>query len=354
MKIKDYYNNKKFRRATLILIMSAIVFTLVNVLFSGFWLIYIIMDKIPFIDNRNLPAHTNLYIFLGLSLITGIVLSIIFRKYVLIPLHEAYLALGTLSDGIFDISVDEKGIRAVRTVAKSINITARELGALENMRNDFINNFSHEFKTPIVSISGFAKKLKDPSVTQERKDEYIDIIISESDRLSQLSANVLSLTRLSNQSLITNLSSYNVTEQIRRAIISLEQKWSDKSIIMSFDSEEFYITANEELLSQLWINLLDNAIKFSPTGAEIRTAITKNGNNLHFTFEDQGKGMDEETAKHAFDKFYQGDSSHHGAGTGIGLAIAKRICELHSGDIKIKSTSEKGTVFEVILPTERN
>jgi signal transduction histidine kinase len=115
-----------------------------------------------------------------------------------------------------------------------------------------------------------------------------------------------------------------------------------------------FFTRAPRVASQLWINLLDNAIKFSPTGAEIRTAITKNGNNLNFTFEDQGKGMDEETAKHAFDKFYQGDSSHHGAGTGIGLAIAKRICELHCGEIKIKSTSEKGTVFEVILPTERN
>ena len=351
--MKQFYNKKRFNKTKLILSMSAIVFALVLVSFMGFWLIYIILNKIPFIDIEKLPQYTDIYIFLVLSLVIGIILSMIFRKYILLPLHGAYIALGKVADGKFDVNISERGIRPVRRITKSVNITARELGNVESMRNDFINNFSHEFKTPIVSISGFAKLLKDTSVSQQVKDEYLDIIISESERLSQLASNVLNLTKLNNQSIITNISDFNVTEQIRRVIILLEHKWSEKSIDMVFDSEEFNISANEELLQQLWINLLDNAIKFSPVGSEIKTAVTKNGNSLSFTFADNGKGMDEETAKHAFDRFFQGDISHKSSGSGIGLAIAKRVCELHGGEIKIKSTGEKGTVFEVVLPADR-
>jgi signal transduction histidine kinase len=332
--------------------MSAIVYAIFCISFILISGIYILFYKSPFIDIENLPKNTNIYIYLAISLIIGLVLSIFFRKYVLIPLHESYIALGKVADGKFDIRVNEKGIRSVRKVTKSLNITARELNNLESMRNDFINNFSHEFKTPIVSISGFAKLLKNPELSPQEKEEYLDIIINESERLSQLSANVLNLTRLDNQSILTGISRFNVSEQIRHTVILLENKWSAKNIDITFDSDDYSIFANSELLSQLWINLLDNAIKFSPAKTEIKIAVSQNGSDLIFTFSDQGKGMDENTAKHAFDKFFQGDISHKSNGTGIGLAISKRICELHGGNITIKSTGENGTVFEVIIPIE--
>lgn len=351
MKAKSSVKSK-FNRTKLILAMSAIVFTIFCVSFLILWGAYVFFYEVPFIDIEKLPKNTNIYIYLAISLFIGIILSMIFRKYVLIPLRESYLALGKVADGKFDITVTEKGIRTVRKVTKSINITARELNNLESMRNDFINNFSHEFKTPIVSISGFAKLLKNPEISQLEKEEYLDIIISECERLSQLSTNVLNLTKLDNQSILTGISNFNVSEQIRHTVILLEHKWSAKAITMTFDSDDYSISANPELLSQLWINLLDNAIKFSPENSEIKIAILKDGSNLIFTFSDQGSGMDENTAKYAFDRFFQGDVSHKSKGAGIGLAISKRICELHGGEIKIKSTNKNGTVFEVILPIE--
>lgn len=246
----------------------------------------------------------------------------------------------------------KKGIRAVKKIVRSINITAEELNNTRTMRNDFINNFSHEFKTPIISISGFAKMLKDENLSDEEKEEYLNIIISESERLSQLSTNVLNLTRLNNQAIVTNKTNFNVSEQIRNVIILLEHKWSEKNIEVNFECDEYTLNASEELLQQLWINLIDNAIKYSPEDSKITIDIIRNDSTLVFTVEDTGKGMDENTAKHAFDSFFQGDLSHKTSGNGIGLAIAKRVCELHEGDIKIKRTDESGTVFEIIFPTE--
>ncbi len=350
MKNKPPYRTRK-DRIKLILAMSAIVFSLISISAVGLFSVYALINKVPFLDIEKLPRHSGTYILGIISLIIGVVLSVIFRNYILAPLHHSYIALGKVADGDFGVSVKEKGIRAVRKVAKSVNITAKELNNIETMRNDFINNFSHEFKTPIISISGFAKMLKYSDLTPQEKEEYLDIIINESERLSQLSTNVLNLTKLSNQSIVTDKLEFNVTEQIRRVIILLEHKWSVKNITLCFECEEYSITANEELLQQLWINLIDNAIKFSPDSSEIAIRITKSENHLIFTVSDKGKGMTEAEAKHAFDRFFQGDISHKSNGYGIGLAISKRICELHGGDIKIKETGKNGTVFEVTLPT---
>ena len=350
MKRKRHYN-RNLNRAKLFLSMSSIVFFIVSASSFCFFSVYALINWLPFLDIEKLPRHSGSYILAFISLGFGFILSILFRKFLLVPLHNAYLALGKVSDGDFKINVRENGIGPVRKVAKSLNHMARELENVETMRNDFINNFSHEFKTPIVSISGFAKMLKNPELTEEEKEEYLDIIISESERLSQLSSNVLNLTKLDNQSIVTDLREFNVTEQIRRVVILLERKWTEKNIEIDFECPEYTICANEELMSQVWINLLDNAIKFSPKNSVVRIDIKDSKNKLVFTFADNGKGMSEKTARHAFDKFFQGDVNHKGKGYGIGLAISKRICELHNGSIRISKTDENGTVFEVTVPS---
>ncbi len=339
-----------FGKIKLIVYMSAIVFFLVYISAVCFFSIYALIRWAPFLDIEKLPSHSGFYVLALISLIIGVILSIIFRNKVLVPLSQSYIALGKVADGDFKVSVSEKGIRSVRRIGKSVNIMAKELESIETMRSDFINNFSHEFKTPIISISGFAKMLKNTNLSEKEKEEYLDIIISESERLSQLSTNVLTLTKLNNQPVVTNVSEFNVTEQIRRAVILLEQKWSEKNLTINFDCSEYNIQGNEEQLSQIWINLLDNAIKHSPYDSEITVTIEKKSHTLFFRFTDRGKGMDEETQKHAFDRFFQADISHKSSGYGIGLAICKKICELHNGDIKIQKSDEKGTVFEVSLP----
>lgn len=353
MKKHKHGKRKILNRFKLVLYMSTIVFLLICFSFAGLFSTYQLIFLIPFLDAERLPRHSEIYIFALISLVIGVVLAIIFRRIILVPLHNSYTALGKVADGDYNIYVENKGIRAVRRVAKSINKTAEELDSIEKMRNEFVDNFSHEFKTPIVSISGFAKMLRDENLTSEERKEYLDIIISESERLSQLSANVLNLTRLNNQVILKDVTEFNVTEQIRLSVVLLEQKWSQKNISISLNGKDYNISGNEETLRQLWINIIDNAIKYSPNNTEITIDIRKEKSNLIFTFTDQGYGMNEDTVRHAFERFYQGDMAHKATGNGIGLPVAKRICELHSGSIKIKSTSEKGTVFEVILPIEQ-
>ena len=316
------------------------------------FIVYHILNAIPTIDVENLPNHSNDLILAVFSLIIGVIASLLFKRKIIEPLYEIYEVIDAVSAGDFSLNITPKGIKTIKTVGKKINTMANELASMETMRNDFINNFSHEFKTPIISISGFAKILKNQELSQEEKQEYLDIIIRESSRLAELSTNILNLTRLENQTILPGKNTYNVSEQIRLVIVLLEDKWSQKNIEIDFDCDEFYIHANEETLQQLWINLLDNSIKYSPERSKISIDIKKDGEHLFFTFADSGKGMSKEEVKYAFDRFYQGDVSHKTGGNGIGLPMAKKICELHGGEVYIKKTNERGTTFEVVLPTE--
>ena len=235
----------------------------------------------------------------------------------------------------------------------SFNKMAEELGSTEMLRNDFINNFSHEFKTPIVSIAGFAKVLKRGNLTPEQQAEYLDVIEAESMRLSYMATNVLNLTRIENQSILTNIAVFNLSEQIRSCILLLEHKWAPKELEWKLDFEEHEISGNEELLKQVWINLIDNGIKFSEKGGIIEIGMTEQGNRIRVSVINYGPEIPEETQDKIFNKFYQADESHSSEGNGVGLAIVKRVTELHGGRVSV-SSHDGITVFTVELPRKQS
>ena len=175
--------------------------------------------------------------------------------------------MNRLARGEYKSRIEFEGILSknpsVKEMTDSINKMAEELENTEVLRSDFVNNFSHEFKTPIVSISGFAKLLKTENITEEQRREYLDIIEEESRRLSAMATNVLNLTKVENQTILTDVSSFNLSEQIRTCVLILEDKWTAKQIDLQLDFDEISVVGSEELLRQVWLNLLDNAIKFS-------------------------------------------------------------------------------------------
>jgi signal transduction histidine kinase len=238
---------------------------------------------------------------------------------------------------------------AVKEVTDSFNRMAEELQSTEMLRSDFINNFSHEFKTPIVSIAGFAKLLRRGSLPAEKQEEYLAIIETESMRLSQMATNVLNLTKVENQTILTDVTEYNLSEQIRSCILLLSEKWEQKNIEYALDFNEYTIHANEELLKQVWINLLGNAVKFTPVGGLIEVRITEQENNITVSVRNTGSEIAPEHQERIFNKFYQADESHASEGNGIGLAIVKRVVELHEGEISVSSGSGS-TTFTVTLP----
>ena len=292
----------------------------------------------------------NLIILIILSSFLGIVISTFVSKRATKSITKLISATRQIARGDFSVRVDSQGIRELEELSGSFNSMAGELASIETMRSDFINNFSHEFKTPIVSIKGFAELLHEGGISKAEQKEYLEIIISESKRLAALSTNVLNLSKFETTTILTEKTIYRLDEQIRKAVLLLEPKWSEKNIEIDIDLDEAVFDGNKDLLQQVWINLLDNAIKFSHRGDVIGIYLKDMGDVIEVSIQDNGIGMDNISTNHAFDKFYQADKSRTGTSHGLGLSIVKRIVELSGGSIKVSSELNEGSVFIIILP----
>ena len=290
------------------------------------------------------------------SAVMGWALVLLLGKIPLMPINKLVNGLNSLAAGNFKTRLIYKepigNLRAFREISASFNKLAKELESTEMLRSDFINNFSHEFKTPIVSIAGFAKLLKKGYLSEEQKTQYLNAIEEESMRLSYMATNILNMTKIENQEILTDITKFNLSEQVRFAVLLLEEKWTKKEIELQLDFEEYMIEANEELLKQVWINLTDNAVKFSPVRATVALDIQDMGKAYLISVSNTGTDIPKEKQQKIFHKFYQADESHAQEGNGIGLAIVKKITELHNG--KISFQSENGiTVFTVELPKKQ-
>lgn len=290
-----------------------------------------------------------LFHFAAVSIVLGTVLSIVLSHLPLAPLKEIMSAIDKIADGDYSARLHLRGPEEFKELSNKFNHMAGEIGSVEMLRSDFVNNFSHEFKTPIVSIRGFAKALKWDNLSEEERDEYLDIIISEAERLADLSTNVLYLSKIEQQAILTDKRRFNLSEQIRLVIALLDQKLSEKHIQVHFDCGEFSLIGNEEMLRQAWINLIDNAIKFSPAHGIIEIQIKQLSGKTSISISNQGEKIPSEIAAHIFEKFYQGDTSHTTKGNGLGLAIVKCIIQLHGGMVSLKQYEPNIIVFEVSI-----
>ena len=303
---------------------------------------------------ERIRPYSVLLLSLAASIIIGTILSFVVGKNFLNPLKEMISATKKIADGDFTVRVSEtKFPKEMNLLSRSFNTMADELGSTEMFRNDFINNFSHEFKTPIVSISGFAKQLKTPGITDEERTEYADIIIAESRRLTTMASNILLLTKYENQQIVTDKTEFYLDEQIRKCILYLEKEWSKKNIDFDLDLQEVKYNFNEDMLSHVWMNIINNAIKFSPENGTITIKCINDISDIMVIISDEGIGMDDDTRRHIFDKFYQGDTSHTAQGNGLGLSLVKRIVDLCDGKISVKSKIGAGSTFCIRLPKEQ-
>lgn len=349
MKDKRKFNS---RIGGLALILTGIVFL---VIFSTMCIVGIIISILHSNNLLSLPAEPKLFhilLFIAiLSTTIGSVITLIFSRIPLRPINKLINATKELSNGNFNIRINFDHPKELKELSNSFNNMANELGSVELLRNDFVNNFSHEFKTPIVSLRGFAKLLKNDNLTKKERDEYLDIIISESDRLATLATNILNLSNIENKSINTSKNKFDLSEQIRHSILLLESKWSSKNIEINVDLDETTYIGNEELLKQVWVNLIDNSIKFTDKKGKIDIKLMSFDDSKVFKIIDTGIGMTIKTKNHIFDKFYQGDTSHTIEGSGLGLTIVKKIIDLHNGNIDVKSQLNKGTIITVTLPS---
>ncbi len=283
------------------------------------------------------------------SIILGTLFSWLVGRSLFSPLNRLIDGMVLLSEGKYHVrlAAEEKGQPQV--LFDRFNALAQELQNIEILRSDFINNFSHEFKTPIVSIKGLVGLMKRRPLTKEKQQEYLSIIEEELTRLSLITTNVLNLSKLENQGIMPSTESYNLSEQLRTCVLLFERQWQEKRLRLSLDFPECTVCANEEMMQQVFVNLLDNAIKFTPDGGELSIEINPITEGLAISFLNEGPEVPPEEREKIFHKFYQLEHNQSRGGNGIGLSIVRRIAELHGGRAFCDRSGER-TVFTVILP----
>jgi signal transduction histidine kinase len=266
-------------------------------------------------------------------------------------------AMEQIARGDFSVRVEQPHTHSaddpIRKLFKGVNDMALELKQMEDMRQEFISNVSHEIQSPLTSIRGFARVLQDDALNSDERLHYLTIIEAESMRLSKLSDNLLALASLDAENRPFEPRPYRLDKQIRDIILASEPQWTGKAIELDVSLAEITITADDELLSEVWINLLSNSIKFTPEGGRICVELGQQDGRVVFGISDTGIGISEQDQAHIFERFFKADKSRtrsNGGGSGLGLSIAQKIVEMHQGTIAVKSTLGQGTTFRVLLP----
>ena len=286
-----------------------------------------------------------------ISILSGAAIAVGLSKIFVSPMMKLGDAMRKVAGGDFSVRLDcTSKIRDVREVYGSFNTMVKELGNTETLQTGFVSNVSHEFKTPINAIEGYASLLQDSQLTDEQKNAYIDKIIFNARRLSDLVGNILLLSKVNNQTISLKASTFRLDEQVRQSILALESKWEKKEIEFDIDLDEIEYTGYENLLSHVWLNLIDNAVKFSPQNGQIRIRLKQLDGSVTFSIWDNGLPIPEADIDRIFNKFYQGDNSHASEGNGLGLALVRKIVAAAHGTINVTSSEDAGTEFVVALP----
>ena len=286
-----------------------------------------------------------------ICILSGAAIAVGLSKIFVSPMMKLGDAMRKVAGGDFSVRLDcTSRIHDVREVYDSFNTMVKELGNTETLQTDFVSNVSHEFKTPINAIEGYASLLQDTQLTDEQKNAYIDKIIFNTRRLSDLVGNILLLSKVNNQTISPKTSTFRLDEQVRQSILALESKWENKEIEFDIDLDEIEYTGFENLLSHVWLNLIDNAVKFSPQNGQIRIRLKQLDGSVTFSIWDNGLPIPEADIDRIFNKFYQGDNSHASEGNGLGLALVRKIVAAEQGTINVSSSEDAGTEFVVALP----
>lgn len=291
-----------------------------------------------------------LFFLMLLCVFMSTIASYYLMNKVFTPLEQISRASRQVAAGDFTPELSYHGeFEELENTFQNFNRMVKELNSVEIMRNDFIADVSHEFKTPLSAISGCATLLQDSELTEEERNEYIRKIFFNIEKLNDLTENILRLSKMEHQQFMEHPVRFRLDEQIREAIVLLEPKWSEKNLNLDLELPEVVFTGHSSLLFQVWTNVIGNAIKYTDAGGTITISLKEKKEYVMICIRDTGIGMSKETQEHIFDKFYQGDTSRKSQGNGLGLAICKEIIKKCNGEIVVDSTLGVGSTFLVKL-----
>lgn len=325
-----------------------IVFIVVLLSFVG------ILSLASYLEERQILKDLSVLTLVSLTTVSTVIcgfVSYFIGRRILAPMVKLSAASKEVAKGNYSIRVEDSSrMEEVQTTFRNFNAMIKQLDSVSTLSNDFAANVSHEFKTPLTAVEGYAMLLQDPTLTEEERQEYIEQILSNVHRLTELVGNILLLSKIENKGLADAYSQFPLDEQIRQAVVLLQSQWAEKDLIIDAELDEVTVRSSRELLSHVWSNLIGNAIKFSPRGGTVALRLMEQKECVVFTVRDEGCGMSTEVQQRIFEKFYQGDPSHKAMGHGLGLPMVKRIVELSEGVIEVESQEGQGSLFRVILP----
>lgn len=291
-----------------------------------------------------------LWVLIFSSFLGGIATYFI-TYFLLNPIKDLSEAMKKVAEGNFDITIEKKGVvREMKELYASFNLMTSELRSTEVLQRDFVSNVSHEFKTPLATVEGYATLLQDKTLTEEERGEYIEKIRVGTARLSDLVRNILLLSKVENQVIEKDTESFRLDEEIRQAILSLESEWTKKNIAFDIELDPILWMGNELILRHVWTNIISNAIKFNSDGGFVGVTLAEEIDCVVFTVVDNGPGIRLEDLDHIFERFYQGDTSRREEGNGLGLALTARICNKVGAHIEVRNRVCGGAEFKVTLP----
>ena len=347
MRNRDNFSKNRLRFtfvllvATILLVAVAIIVVLEYVL---------ILSGIGSQEDLEKTGTYWIFVFGVSSTVIGLVLAFLLSRLVLRPFDKLIEGMSLLARGNFSVRMDFGERKYLEGLSESFNSLATELQNTEILRSDFVNNFSHELKTPIASVSSLISLLKNEDLPKEKRLKYLNVIAEEMDRLSSMTTNILNLTKIENQEILTEKTKINLSEQIRNCVLLLEKKWTKKRLNLLLDFDEIEIVANEDMFKQVWLNLLDNGVKFASIGGDLQVKIIKEDKVIFVMIKNSGSEIPVSEYEKIFNKFYRIEKEGKSEGNGIGLSIVKHIVELHGGSVNVQSGNNK-TEFIVELPT---
>ncbi|MDD7795416.1 sensor histidine kinase [Clostridium sp. 'White wine YQ'] len=348
------------KRKDMILNWLGVIFTIIlfiGCFVSAFYLTSFVYNKIGYRPQNLLAQIINSLLGLFFALII-LKVALMFDEHKSGIFDSVITAQKRIARGDYNVNLNSniEGLGPYSELVDSVNYMALELSKMEKMRQEFISNVSHEIQSPLTSIRGFAQALRNDNLTPENRVHYLNIIEAESMRLSKLSDNLLRLASLESDTIKVEPRTYRLDKQLRHIILSCEPQWVNKNINMDISLETVEIHADEDMMNQVFINLINNSIKFTPEGGSIRINLCNTGDTIDFRITDTGVGIAEDDQAHIFERFFKGDKSRRPAikGNGLGLSIVKKIVDLHHGTIKIQSKLGEGATFTVSLPSNLN
>lgn len=350
-KINYKHYNKIYKRT---LITVFFVFFLMLLLFALILFLIIRFES----SNLNLVKTNSVTVFFTCVIVALLLISqsisIYWINRVTKPIEEITKVADQIAQGNFDVSINTRGFKnEMRDLGTNLNTMIAQIKSIEVMRSDFVSNVSHEFKAPLSAIQGYVTLLSNPTLSDEKRHKYFTLLSQSVTQMSGLVDNVLRLSKLESESSPPKKAVFRLDEQLRRSVLMFEKTWLEKELEPELDLPDCSYNGNEELLGQMWVNLIGNAVKYCEKGDTFGIKIdNEDDNEIKVIVYDSGIGMSAEVRQHVFEKFYQGDTSHKEKGNGLGLALVKTICKLTDCEIEVKSEIGKGSTFTVTMPKQ--